>query len=91
MNRVLVSNERLLEILNDSLHEYDQCRECQFPGALIVLRHPDPEGCNWSRDLILRCSTRASDSCQLVAKRVIDEVTKRYNLEVPSTEKHRQE
>ena len=89
MDRALVSNERLLEILNDRLHEYDQCRECYFPGSVIALRHPDLEGCNWSRDLILRCSSRVSDSCQLFAKRVIDEAAKDYNLEVPSTGKHR--
>ena len=87
MNRVLVSNQRLLEILNDSLHEYDECRECHFPGVVVPLRHPDPEACNWSRDLILRCSARGSDSCQLVAKRVIDEVAKHYNLEVPFTDR----
>jgi hypothetical protein len=53
-NRELVSNERLLEILNERLHKYDQCEECYFRGVVIPLRHPDPEGCNWSRDLILR-------------------------------------
>jgi len=89
MNRLLVSNKHLLEILNDGLHKYDQCRECYFRGPVGALRRPDPEGCNWSRDLILRCSGRASDSCQLVAKRVTDEVAKHYNLEVPTTEKYR--
>lgn len=84
MNSDLVGKDRLLEILNERLHEYDECKECYFRGAVIPLRYPDPEGCNWSRDLILRCSTPASDSCKLIAKRVIDEVAQQYNLEAPS-------
>jgi hypothetical protein len=80
MNREFVDKDRLLEILNERLHEYDECRECYFTGAVTLLRNTDQEGCNWSRDMILRCSTRSSNSCNLIGNRVINEVAQQYNL-----------
>jgi len=40
MNRRLVSNKHLLEILNNGVHEEAQCRECYFRGPVIALRRP---------------------------------------------------
>lgn len=58
----------------------DPCGECRFtqpPGLLSV---PDPSGCNWSQDLILRHGPFGNDSCSEMASRVIIQVAARFNL-----------
>jgi|GEM_PF-2432370 len=81
MGRALVSNQRLLQILNERLHAHDDCKECYFSSAVMALRCPDSEGCNWSRDLNVRCSARTSQACKLIAECVIDDLARQYNLE----------
>lgn len=82
MTRQLVNSRRLLEILNDRMHEHDECRECYFLGEVGRLRCPDPEGCNWNQVQIkARCSERSAESCRGIAERVIAEVAQEYNLE----------
>ena len=80
IEKQLVSGEQLVRIINDRLHEYDDCRECYIKGEVASLRHPDSDGCNWSRDLELRCSSRSGGICREIAINIINEVARKYNL-----------
>lgn len=80
MPRQLVSVDRLLGILNERLSQHDICDGCQFQGPVRKLREPDDEGCNWSREVFLRCSGVPGDLCGPVADRVVYEVTQEFNV-----------
>lgn len=82
MNRELVTSERLLEILNERLHQHDECKECKFHTAVTSLPHPRPDGCNWILErMSIRCSGPASNSCGGIADAILYEVSQQYNLE----------
>lgn len=79
--RVEVSKEELLELLNERLQEREDTESCSFVGPIICLKGFDQEGCNWSRQVHLRCSGRdATDYLASVACEVIDEIAGTQNL-----------
>lgn len=81
VRRRRVSSSELLEILNRRLAAYEEAEDCHFVGPILPLTELDEEGCNWSRQLSVRCSGREADQyLGRVASKVIDEVAAEYNL-----------
>lgn len=81
--RERVSPERLLEILNERLSEYDQCENCEIPKPPYRLREPREDGLNWSTQIQLNCSGRSTDACAEVLPAIVQEVASEYNVTVP--------
>ena len=85
IEREVVSNEHLIEFLNEALHgealHGEQVPDdCRFVGRVYELREPDQTGCNWSDDLTMRCSGGANRPSFSVMARAVQEVRRRYNL-----------
>ena len=77
----VVSRDKLEEILNEALVKYDSCEDCVFDGGIMELRQPDESGCNWSDNLIIRCSGRhMTVACARAVLAVLDEVRRHYNI-----------
>lgn len=86
VKRKTVSPKRLLELLNEALHDEALhgervSEDCCFDGPVHQLRGPDKTGCNWSDSMQIRCSGGAArpPSFSTVA-RALQEVRWRYNL-----------
>lgn len=77
MRREYVTPERLLEVLNEKLHEDEECQDCEFRRPPHGPKDPDEDGCNWSSspDLLGRCS-----GCGPNLTYVIQWTRERYNL-----------
>ena len=61
VKRKTVSKKRLLELLNEALHDEALhgervSEDCCFDGPVNQLRRPDKTGCNWSDSMQIRCS-----------------------------------
>lgn len=80
MNRQVVRQNQLHEILNEELHRQDPCGGCRFVRAPGPLRTPDGTGCNWSQVLNLRRGRFGNDLCAQAASRVITQIAARFNL-----------
>ena len=85
IQRQVVSRERLLELLNEALHDEALHRQrvsedCRFKGPLMVLQEPDETGCNWSDNVQIRRSGNAELPSLTVLARALLRVRRRYNL-----------
>ncbi len=78
--RQMVTEARLLEILNEELAKYDVCDDCSFVGPVHPLQEPDETGANWSEDMFVRCGGRSADPCRDAARKAVAAVRRRYNL-----------
>jgi hypothetical protein len=79
--REAVTAQRLAELLNQELAKYAACRDCQFNDRILELQEPDETGCNWSDDLIIRCSGRSIGyHCVRAVVGVVQDARDRYNL-----------
>jgi len=90
MVRQTLKMDRLLEIMNSELSQFDTCVECRFK-SIIPLEDVDESGCNWSHaNLNCRGYPAAIEQaaalcqpatvCRPVATQVLVEAKKRYNV-----------
>ncbi len=70
MNRQIVSEKELINILNAELSKFDECEGCRYSNCIVRLRGADPEGCNWS-SVTLRCSGISSDPCKPISAKIV--------------------
>lgn len=84
--RKVVSGIYLLELLNQRLARYAQCQDCTFAGPIRRLKEPEEGGRNWSRYISLTCSGSVPAGCKRIAERVLDDVSREYNLIVSPVE-----
>ena len=78
MGRQSVSEDELLEWINSELSKDEQCNDCSFI-SVTRLRDEAPDGCNWS-DAQLRCSGVSTQVCAPIAKSIIDQARKQFNI-----------
>jgi hypothetical protein len=79
MDRKLVTREELLAILNEELKKREGMENYSFTSVGYELVEPDAEGCNWSTP-VLRGSGVPLEPCIPIARRVVEEARKKYNL-----------
>ncbi len=58
-SRKIVSTDVLVTMMNQELQGYDVCEDCQFDGPILKLQSLAGDGCNWSDQVIIRCSGRS--------------------------------
>lgn len=80
MERIVLSEEELILLLNGELSKHEECNDCRFVG-IVKLRDKDEGGCNWS-NANLRCSGVPTEICKPVAERVICEAKAKYNIKL---------
>lgn len=78
MSRQIVDEKWLRDYLNNEIHRYKECAPCQF-GGIMRLRGADESGCNWSFPY-LRSSGQPSEVCLPIARRVVTDAMKKFNL-----------
>ena len=78
MARQIVSEEELRNWMDAEIKKHDVCADCHF-GGIMELQGTDATGCNWSEPM-LSCSGQPTAICVPVARRVIAEARKRFNL-----------
>lgn len=78
--RKLVSDQRLVEILNIELGARDDCGSCAFVGPVTRATRPYRDGGNWVRSLSLTSQSGDPQGCGQTAADVITSVAARYNL-----------
>lgn len=82
--RELVSRERLVEIMNGELAKHGACEDCQIADHILPLQEPGETGCNWSDNVILRCSGRSiTYACCRAVVGVVEAARRHYNLAEP--------
>ncbi len=79
MDRQVVTQLRLLEILTEELRQSTGCEDAEIVGTLWPLQR-DPSRRNWELDLKVR-NKKDSDSLDEHAGRVVREAHGRYNIE----------
>jgi hypothetical protein len=78
--RKLVSEEKLIEILNLELGVRDECRTCYFVGPVSTPPKPYKDGGNWVRRLSMKSESTDPKKCASTAADIISSVSARYNL-----------
>ena len=79
MDRKIVSENELLEILNKEFSKYPDYSQCRFIDMGYKLTELDKDGCNWSR-ANFKCSGVPVEACSQIAARIVTEAKKKYNL-----------
>ncbi|NPU86291.1 MAG: hypothetical protein HPY65_17565 [Syntrophaceae bacterium] len=79
MERKLVSEKELVNILNNELRKNEDSEGYSFDGGVLKLKEPDETGCNWSR-VKLRGSGVPIKPMAMVAERIVSEAKKKYNV-----------
>lgn len=79
-DRKKVSQDALLEVLNNHLAEYEQCEDCEVARPPYRLRSPREDGLNWSPFVQLRCHGKSTEACARVVPQLVGEIAARYNL-----------
>lgn len=78
MERQYISEDQLLSQLNEELHKYEECSNCEFT-SVQKLRDFDENGCNWS-SVNVRCSGVSSEICSPFAARIVTEAKANFNI-----------
>ena len=78
--RDYVTVDELLGLMNERLQEAGDYADCQFSGPLHRYADPDETGCNWSDDLIFRCSGRSAAPRPEEIGPILVWARERYNL-----------
>ena len=78
MHRTIVTESKLLELINAELAEHEECSDCRVTSVL-KLRDVAPGGCNWSSPN-LRCSGEPVSLCLPVANQVIAQISLQFNV-----------
>ena len=79
MDRELVSEARLVELINERLADTEAASHSRYSGV-YTLREPDEEGCNWSAGHF-SAGGDPRELCGPVVARVVREMQAKYNLE----------
>ena len=79
MERLLVTEEELIGILNKELHKLESPEYYNFVGGIMRLKDPDKHGCNWS-EAVIRASGTSVKPVLPLADRIIQDAKKKYNL-----------
>jgi hypothetical protein len=79
MERILVSVEELLSILNSELSSHEEFKNCRFETPPMKLLTPDEDGCNWST-IQIRYIGVSSEVGRPVVERIVAQARKRYNI-----------
>ena len=78
MQHELVSERKLLELLNARLHTHDACVGCEFT-SIVRLGQMDIDGSNWN-SANLRCSGQPAIVCAPIAQGIVSEAKKTINV-----------
>ncbi len=78
MKRKLVSEEKLLSILNSKLRECKECKDCYF-DKIMPIKEQNSEGCNWY-NASLRCSNATTERCNPCVDNIFFEARNKYNI-----------
>lgn len=78
MERILVTEEELLAILNRELHKTEKAEDYRFENV-IRLTDKDKDGCNWC-EVFIRGSGVHVEPILRKVDLIIYEVKKKYNL-----------
>ena len=78
--RVLVSIEQLVDILNRELAKYSECEGVSVSYPPDRLETVDETGCNWSQVVILRGSSGTQEACSQTAAMIIGRAAAQYNV-----------
>ncbi|NQU79973.1 MAG: hypothetical protein HQ543_00470 [Bacteroidetes bacterium] len=77
--RLFITEDKLVSILNKELGKYDQCNDCRFMSVGPLLKEYDETGCNWSQ-ANLNCSGVPLDICRPFANKIVAEAKSKYNI-----------
>ena len=80
MDRQVVTQVRLLEILNEELRRWTGCKDAEIVGNLWPLER-EPSGRNWELDLSVRDEDGSDRLFNEQARRVVRKAYERYNIE----------
>jgi hypothetical protein len=78
MEREILTEADLVQIINDELASTEAAAECRFSGV-YSLQEPDESGCNWSMGTYIAGGIPAEISAPVVA-RVVSELQRKYNI-----------
>jgi hypothetical protein len=79
MERMLVSEQELLRILNEELKKVEDSEGYRFGNGVLRLTDTDEDGCNWST-VYLRGSGVPVELMAATAARIVTEARKKYNI-----------
>lgn len=79
MERILVTEEQLIAILNTELHKTEDPEYYKFTEGIIRLANTDKNGCNWST-VYVQASGVSVKSVVHIANRIIFDAKRKYNL-----------
>jgi len=78
MNRVLLTEKELIDILNNELHRKESSKDYNFENV-IRLKNLDKNGCNWTEVFIRGSGVPVKPILPLIDK-IIFEAKKKFNL-----------
>lgn len=79
MDRRVVTESRLLEILNEELHQWVGCQHAKIVGN-VWPSEKELSGCNWELDPHVTYEEGPDWVCDLPARLVVGEAYGRYNI-----------
>lgn len=78
MDREIVTEERLVELINERLASTEAASDCRFSGV-YRLRELDANGCNWSQG-VFNSGGIPPEVCSPVVNSVIRSMREIYNI-----------
>jgi hypothetical protein len=79
MERILVTKDELVELLNKELSKREDSEGYSFTSGILRLQDKDKNGCNWSGGT-LRGSGVPTKPMEPAAVHIVAEAKKKYNL-----------
>ena len=79
MTRSLLSREELESWLTAELRKFETCENCEVM-AVMPLREPDEDGCNWSKTLTIRATGVPQDILNCAFSNVMAKARSKFNL-----------
>ena len=79
MKREMVTEDRLLEILNEGLRQSPKCDGTTIRGDPFPSEN-GPWGCNWELDLIISSENGPDRLCNERIERVLEDAYRSYNI-----------
>ena len=78
MAQQVISEEKLIALLNSELHKTADYRDCRFTGVQRLAK-PDENGCNWSH-VGITCSGVPASICTSDAVILQESIKSKYNV-----------
>ena len=80
MRREIRSADEIAQWLTNNLrNRLDDCNECKVNGIKRLLQ-PDPNGCNWSSDIIVNTGGQPHENIAAILRELIGDAQDRFNL-----------